>query len=270
MNSDTETELAKQLRAQDYERFLCIQLAPRVLRVQLYAVTAFHAELARIAELVREPLLGHIRLAWWREAVEEMMAGRPPRHHPVLQALVPVFTHSSQIAGDLLRMVEARAADLDPTLLTDQSQWQAYLDATAGVLHRAWALILDPEGAEEQAATIAHAAQAYATIDLVRAIPSLAARGQSRFAQSMLQDAGLDSLAPSPQLNEFVAGLMAHADEALNAKKPKKYLRPLDALSSLAHLHGRAIRHTGYDPYRIASPKLSLVWRVIQMKFFLC
>jgi phytoene synthase len=41
--------------------------APAPRRVLLFALYAFNAEVARIAETVREPMLGAIRLEWWRE-----------------------------------------------------------------------------------------------------------------------------------------------------------------------------------------------------------
>ena len=41
----------------------------------LFALYAFNHEVARVAETVREPMLGAIRLEWWRETVEGAREG---------------------------------------------------------------------------------------------------------------------------------------------------------------------------------------------------
>lgn len=55
-------------------------------RSRLIALLALDLELARIPHTVSEPLLGQIRLQWWRDAITEARQGRPPAH-PVAQAL---------------------------------------------------------------------------------------------------------------------------------------------------------------------------------------
>ena len=79
MKEMVDSGFLRELRAADYERFLAIQLASAAKRPALYALTALNTELARIAETVSEPLLGHIRLAWWREALEELLGPSEPR-----------------------------------------------------------------------------------------------------------------------------------------------------------------------------------------------
>lgn len=85
----TALDLPALVRARDYRRFLAIQFAPRSQRAPLYALTAFANEMADIPRHVREPLAGFMRYAWWREALEAMQAGGPPRPHPLLQELAP-------------------------------------------------------------------------------------------------------------------------------------------------------------------------------------
>lgn len=82
-------DLPALVRSRDYRRFLAIQFAARADRGTLYALTAFATEMADIPRHIREPLAGFMRYAWWREALEAMQAGQPPRPHPLLQALAP-------------------------------------------------------------------------------------------------------------------------------------------------------------------------------------
>ncbi len=73
MSKDGEgpSGLARQLRALDRDRFVTALFAPPAARDELIALYSFNLELARIAEQVSEPMIGEIRLAWWREAVAD-------------------------------------------------------------------------------------------------------------------------------------------------------------------------------------------------------
>lgn len=258
------SSLVLDVRAQDYDRFLCIQLAPAAQRPALYTVTALHVELARIAELVSEPLLGHIRLAWWREALEEIMAGKVPRSHPVVEALAVLHRDSPGLLQQLRKMVNARAADLDAGLIAGEEQWLSYLDDTAGVLHSVWAQLLAAEEAVRHADVIRQQARAYAMVGLARAVPYLHAQGFTRFP------AELESLAPSAELAAFILKLLASAKAALRPSLSSRALRPLRGLSRLASYHARGLHQKGGDPYRLRAAKLPLVLRILQMKICLC
>ncbi|MCH9020134.1 MAG: squalene/phytoene synthase family protein, partial [Proteobacteria bacterium] len=77
---------AGQARRYDRDRYLCALFAPAARREALFALLAFNAEVARIRETVSEPMLGLIRLQWWRDAIAGIYAGAPPRH-AVVEAL---------------------------------------------------------------------------------------------------------------------------------------------------------------------------------------
>ncbi len=91
--------------------------APAAARPPLFALYAFNHEVARIAETVREPMLGAIRLEWWRETVEQA-AGEAPRNHDVARRpcwrlfaahrLEPVDAGRSIIAARRLPMSSGR------------------------------------------------------------------------------------------------------------------------------------------------------------------
>ena len=268
--TDHADNLPLLVRAGDYDRFLCIQLAPASARPGLYAVTALHVEIARIAEIVSEPLLGHIRLAWWREALEEIIAGQLPRNHPVVLALVEVYAAHPAVFVLLLRMIDARAADLDESLLAEEDAWLDYLDGTAGALHMAWALLLDADAATLHAMEIMGSARAYATVGLARAIPYMAAQGFLRFPVAQITQAELTSLAPGEPLKRFTSALLAGADNSLFLVKLPKTLLPLMGLLRLARAHKKSIRKFRYDPYRGKRMALAGVLRIMQMKLFLC
>ena len=70
-------------RAADYDRYLSAVFAPAARREALFALIAFNHEIARIPEVVSEPMLGRIRLQWWREVLDAVYAGEPTRRHEV-------------------------------------------------------------------------------------------------------------------------------------------------------------------------------------------
>ncbi len=79
--------LAEFVRRHDPDRFLCSLFAPRERRDALFALVAFNPELARAREAARNPMVALMRLQWWRDAVEEAAARKPPRRHEVAEPL---------------------------------------------------------------------------------------------------------------------------------------------------------------------------------------
>ena len=60
------------VRRVDEDRWLASRFAPADVRARLIALYAVNYEIARTAEVVREPGVGDIRLAWWRDALAEI------------------------------------------------------------------------------------------------------------------------------------------------------------------------------------------------------
>lgn len=68
------------------ERRLALAYAPRRARADWLAVLALDARLGAVIVHAREPLIGQVRLAWWRERFGED-PGRWPTGEPLLAAL---------------------------------------------------------------------------------------------------------------------------------------------------------------------------------------
>jgi phytoene synthase len=167
-------DLDDAVRKADPDRWQAARfVADPACRGQLVALYALNDELARVAEQVSTPMIGDIRLAWWREGVEAVIAGAPVRAHPVLQALAPA---ADRLDGALLeRLTEARSADFEPEPFADEAALVAYIDGTAGALMAAAARLLDPDAAASQ---VASTARAWGWAGLWRAGPALAARNR--------------------------------------------------------------------------------------------
>jgi phytoene synthase len=169
-------ELDALVRRVDEDRWLASRFAPPDARARLIALYAANYEIARTAEVVREPALGEIRLQWWRDALEEAANRAPPREHPALQEIVRRFPEA---APQLRAIAQARRADLEPAPFQTWADIERYLDATAGALMRLAVEACAPEANAAARPFVAAAAQAWGLVGLVRASSFWQARGRT-------------------------------------------------------------------------------------------
>lgn len=255
------------VRGHDYDRFLAIQLAPRHKRAALYIVTAFYIEVARIREMVNEPIIGHMRLAWWREALDALVQGKPARNHPVILSLAPLLQANPVLADFLYTMIDARAVDFDDALLATEEDWYRYCAQTAGSLHRAWAMLLDADAARSCDAAITEQAIAYAMVGQLRAIPFMAQHGIVRFSRQRMAAYSVSGLLPSPALAAFVLAVCAEARKKLQNKNVNKCLRPLAFLGLLGAKYTLKLQNAGGDCYCFAQRNPGKLWKIACIKF---
>jgi phytoene synthase len=161
--SEAPETLDDTVRRADPDRWLSTRfIADEQARADVVALYALNHELARVAASVREPLMGEIRLTWWREAFEEVAAGKPPRKHPVVEA---VSAGGFPLAA-LEDLAQSRMADLDAEPFAEDEAVWSYLDATAGALMLLTARRLDPSALFEE---VRGAARAFGLAGLWRA-----------------------------------------------------------------------------------------------------
>ena len=157
-------DLDAQVRHHDEDRWLASRFAPAEVRARLVAIYALNHEIARTADVVSQPAIGDIRLAWWRDALAEVAEGKPPRSHPILQA---VAARDAQ-APAWARLIEARGKDLDAAPFATWAEIEDYVDATAGgVMRIATAACGVDAGAHE--GFMRAAGQAWGFVGLLRA-----------------------------------------------------------------------------------------------------
>src|SRR5476649_2085969 len=162
MDAALANRLAASVRAADPDRYFSALFAPAPQRPFLFALYAFNAEISRIAETVREPMLGAIKLEWWRETAEGASKGNP-RNHDVARGLAALFAERGVALADVEALIAARAFDSSPDTFADFAALEAYVDATSGAVMRLAAAILggDP-------AVVKQAGLAYGFTGLVR------------------------------------------------------------------------------------------------------
>ncbi|MBU6166280.1 MAG: squalene/phytoene synthase family protein [Alphaproteobacteria bacterium] len=97
------------MKARDRDRWLACLYAPAAARPGLIALMALDCELAQLVVTTTEPMLGEIRLAWWRERLEALDRGEVPAQ-PLLAALA---AHAlPQLSGTDLAGLEDRWIDM--------------------------------------------------------------------------------------------------------------------------------------------------------------
>ena len=128
----------------DPERWLSSRfVGDACARADVIALYAFDYELARAPRVASSPLMGEIRLTWWREVLDEVFEGRPVRHHPTAQTVASVIRRHGLPRDKLESMVDARYRELDaqPMNLDEALTWA---EGTGGAVASLCASLLDP------------------------------------------------------------------------------------------------------------------------------
>jgi phytoene synthase len=229
---------------------------------------------AKTREVVREPLLGRIRLQWWREAIDEIYRGGPVRRHEIVQPLAEAIREGDLTRYHFDRLIEAREADLEEAPAADLATLEAYAQDTSSRL--IW-LALEGLGIRDEAATEAarRIGIAWALVGLVRALPVQARGKRNTLPADLAAAARLDEreyfeLRPSPALalivQQITEAAQAHlaAARALRREVPRGALSPLFP-AVLAQTHLRRLAAVGYNPFDavLAVPDTLASWRLM-------
>ncbi len=237
----------------DPDRYWATLFAPAEKRPLLFVLYAFNHEIARVAEAVREPMLGAIRLQWWREAVEGARDGNP-RAHDVVRALAELFARVNLPMESFEAMIDARALDAGAEVFANLAALEAYCDATSANLMRLAGLILG----EDLGEAARNAGIAFALTGLLRAIPFHASRGKIYLPVDFL-------VAENLSIDEIIAGqgrealkrvmrkIAARASEKLAAAR--RISIPASSISALlpaatAPAYLKLVTKPDFDPFR--------------------
>ncbi len=172
------------IRRTDEDRYYAALFAPVDKRGHLFTLYALNQELARIAETVREPMMGAIRLQWWRETIESAREGRQ-RDHDLARALTKLFAVHDLPLDLFDAMIEARELDAADIEFADMRALEDYADRTGGHLMRLASRVLG----QAQDDLAREAGIAHALTGILRAIPFHAARRKAYLPADLLAEA---------------------------------------------------------------------------------
>ena len=271
--ADPLSYCADQVRRFDRDRFLTALFVPPDRREAVFALAAFNLEVAKTREVVTEPMLGQIRLQWWREAVDEIYAGRP-RRHEVVAPLHDAVSRHRLTRAHLDALIDAREADLTDTAPPTLADLEAYAGDTATPLIRLCLEVLDVRDgpAHDAAGPIG---TAYAMAGLIRAIPFHARQRRVTLPTALVEEVAVDmgelfELRPHEALSGAVRRLVDRAEEHLADAAGMRRQVPKAAVPALlpavvARSHLRQLRRCGHDVFdaRIQRPAPLLSLRLM-------
>jgi 15-cis-phytoene synthase len=179
--ASTLSPVAATVRRHDPDRFLTALFAPQDKRETLMTLYAFNHELARAREVVSQPTLALMRLAWWREVVEGA-----DRHHEIATPLRTALGRGELDRVELLRLIDAREAEAEPSMPTLASWWSYLMESAGGLMVAAGRLLggPDPEALRPLGA-------AYGAAGVLRSVSVLAAQGRCLLPEDVLAAHGL-------------------------------------------------------------------------------
>lgn len=254
---DTDIYCADLVRREDRDRYLTSLFAPVSKRPGLQALYAFNLELAKVADAVSEPLLGEIRLQWWREALDGIYAGTP-RRNAVVEALAHVIEDTGLERAPFDRMIDARARDLEEAPFATTDDLLGYLRDTSSTLMALAAAVLE-RGSNTSAA--GPGGVAWGLVGVIRSIAFHAAHGRCLLPRDLLVAEDLDPHdlmhgRMSAGLQRVIEALCAKASEQIRAFRAEAADIPKGARSAylpvtLAVSDLKAVRRAGYDPFRL-------------------
>ncbi|MBA5776741.1 squalene/phytoene synthase family protein [Stappia sp. F7233] len=247
------------VREADRDRYLSALFAPEEPRRALMALYAFNAEVARIREIVSDPLPGEIRLQWWRDVLEGNGHGET-EHHPVAAEVLRAIERYNLPVKALTNLIDARIFDLYDDPMPSLTDLEGYAGETSSSLIQLGAIIL-ARGEDPGTAEIAgHAGVAYALTGLMRALPIHASRRQMYLPADLIAKYGVDQESvfrgeTSKELKALLGELRTKAlDHLLQTRSMiaavPRCVVPAFLPVCLVEPHLRNLEKNGYDPLR--------------------
>lgn len=260
----SDTSLAAGLRQHDRDRYQTALFAPAARREALFALYAFNYEIARIREAIREPMLGLMRLQWWRDALDEIYAGKSPRRHEVVTPLACAIAAHNLSKTHFIALLDARAQDMEELPPGSLPALENYVAATSGSLIL---LALEVLGVREaKAAETGRAAGiAYALAGLLVAAPFHAQRRRIYLPAALTAQHGVDlerslfALKSSPGLAAVARDIADCARRHLDAVRRHRGAVPRAAIPALLHavLAEHRLRRLETVDHNLFDPKLA-------------
>jgi phytoene synthase len=267
------SSLAALVRHHDRDRYQTALFAPARRREALLALYAFNYEIARVRETVTQPMLGQIRLQWWREVLDTAYAGAPARQHPVAVPLSAVIREFGLSREPFDRLIDTRERDLADEPPASLAALEDYAEgSSAALVHLALQVLGVREATIEE--TARQVGIAYALAGLLRAMPFHARAGRTYIPADVGERARLDpgdygAGRATPALRATIREIAEAAARHLRAAREGRPAIPRSAIAALlpAIVAGRflaRLRRAEYDPFApvLAVPDPLQIWRL--------
>jgi phytoene synthase len=246
-----------QVRRFDHDRFMTAIFAPAAVREHLFALYAFNIEIAKTGEVVTEPLIGQMRLQWWRDTLDRLYGGQTVAHgvaRPLGEAIAACGLDRNRFD----QLIDAREFDLDRTPPPDFTALHGYAADTGSPLLALAMAVTGGQGAvlddvARQAGT------GWALTGLLRAVPFHARQHRLYLPADKLEEEhvrvrAIFDLKPDGGFSNVIRGIGEHARRHfLRARQSVRRLpRPARSpalLAELGLLYLNDLEGAGWDPF---------------------
>lgn len=225
-----------QVRRFDNDRYLTALHAPASRRDALFALYAFNVEVAKTREAVSEPMIGQIRLQWWREAIEGAYSGAV-RDHAVLRPLAEAIEAHDLSRRHFDTLIDAREFDLTDEPPATLDEMANYAEGTTSTLiHLALEILGQRAGAAHEVAQ--SIGVAWGLTGLLRAVVFHAQDKRQYLPAQLMREAKVNrddlfALRGSPPLVDVARQVADAARQALHKGRINRRAVPRAAIPAL-------------------------------------
>lgn len=215
-DEDAARAITLAARAHERDRYLTALLAPRTAKADLIAIAAAMGEIGRIPVFVSEPMIGEIRLQWWRDTITNAEAGLRSGN-PIADALTDVMRRHGLASGLVMGLIDSQSLLFYPELPEDEMALHQHLARFHGAGFELAARILGAQVEGETVTILNEAGVVYGRARTALEAGAVAAQGRTLFPADQLRPAGLaaDRLG-APDYRAAAARLVrAFCDETL-------------------------------------------------------
>ena len=207
------------LRERSIDRYLANLFLPLDIRRDVNALYAFDAEIVHIRSMIKEPMMGEIRLQWWRDIISGDRAGEAENNPVAAELMRAIATNNLPLMG-FDNFLKARVFDLYNDPMPDTGTFEGYAGETASFLFHQTASIIarSTEAAisGELADCAGHAGVCWTIVEVLKNLPIHRARHQCYVSGDILTKAGVTlddyfSAQNDDQRVSIVFGLIAEA-----------------------------------------------------------
>jgi 15-cis-phytoene synthase len=213
----------------DPERALSLAYAPRSKRAGLAALWRLDERLGGIVASTSDPMVGAIRLAWWREALEKLDLAPPPAE-PLLQEIAEAILPLGVTGADLAEIEAGWAALLEADPL-DEEGIARHGRLRGGPLFAAASRLLTGS----RSALVATAGEGWALADLGFRLSDAPGRRIARSRASALFAGIAGDRWPKPLRPLGMLATLARRDALLPADRHRRQGSPLRLLRAMRH-----------------------------------
>ncbi|KAF7288556.1 hypothetical protein HMN09_01384700 [Mycena chlorophos] len=164
------------VRKHDYDSFLVGKFWAGPLQASYFALKAFSTELAMVQDTVSNATIGAMRMQFWRDAIRDIFADKPPRH-PIALALHQATKTADIPAYYLKRIVDARDAELrSASMFQTSGALEGHAESVSSSLLYLLLALKGLGGSETLAHAASHLGTAQTVATLLRGLPYHASR----------------------------------------------------------------------------------------------